>query len=63
MKLYHAKNYQDCIDKMKWLSETLNIDFKENPELNIDLIERKFWEYLDKNNLKEKYKTYIGLHK
>ena len=63
MKLYHAKNYQDCINKMKWLSETLHIDFKENPELDINIIENKFFEFLEKNNLKEKYKIYIGSHK
>jgi len=60
MRLQHIKNFLEKIEDIEWLAEALNIDVKQYPEFDSELLKDKFWKLLEEKKLKDKFKVYIG---
>ena len=60
MRLYHIKDLLNKIEDIEWIAEALNIDTKQYPEFNSEILRNKFWKFLEEKKLKDKFKIYIG---
>ena len=60
MKLYHIKDLLDKIEDIKWIAEALNIDLKEYPEFDSEILRKKFWNILEEKKMKDQFNVYIG---
>ena len=60
MRLQHIKNLLDRIEDIEWIVEALNIDTKQYPEFDSEILRNKFWKFLEEKKLKDKFKIYIG---
>jgi hypothetical protein len=60
MRLQHIKNLLDRIEDIEWIAEALNIDTKQYPEFDSEILKDKLWKLLEEKKLKDKFKIYIG---
>jgi hypothetical protein len=60
MRLYHIKDLLNKIEDIEWIAEALNIDKKQYPEFDSEILRNKFWKFLEEKKLKDKFKIYIG---
>ena len=60
MRLYHIKDLLNKIEDIKWIAEALDIDTKQYPEFDSEILRNKFWKFLEEKKLKDKFKIYIG---
>ena len=60
MRLYHIKDLLNKIEDIEWIAEALNIDTKQYPEFDSEILRNKFWKFLEEKKLKNKFKIYIG---
>ena len=60
MRLYHIKDLLNKIEDIEWIVEALNIDTKQYPEFDSEILRNKFWKFLEEKKLKDKFKIYIG---
>jgi hypothetical protein len=60
MRLYHIKDLLNKIEDIEWIAEALDIDTKQYPEFDSEILRNKFWKFLEEKKLKDKFKIYIG---
>ena len=60
MRLYHIKDLLNKIEDIEWIAEALDIDTKQYPEFDSEILRNKFWKLLEEKKLKDKFKIYIG---
>ena len=60
MKLYHIKDLLNKIEDIEWIAEALDIDTKQYPEFDSEILRNKFWKFLEEKKLKDKFKIYRG---
>ena len=60
MRLYLIKDLLNKIEDIEWIAEALDIDTKQYPEFDSEILRNKFWKFLEEKKLKDKFKIYIG---